>query len=51
MTVGEGAAIKRSIVLPGTEIQDHTILIEAITGSTGIVESLRPRAETRVPTP
>lgn len=50
VTVGEGAAIKRSIVLPGTEIQAHTILIEAITGSTGIVDSLRPRAETRVPT-
>lgn len=48
VTVGEGAAIKRSIVLPGTTIQPSTILIEAITGQTGIVAALRPRAETRI---
>jgi mannose-1-phosphate guanylyltransferase len=46
--VEDGAAIKRSIVLPGTRIQSDTILIEAITGSTGIVASLRPRADTRL---
>lgn len=46
--VGEGSALKRSIVLPGTTIQSNTILIEAITGQTGIVSALRPRAETRV---
>ncbi|MEV4418430.1 NDP-sugar synthase [Patulibacter sp. NPDC049589] len=48
VVVGEGAAIKRSIVLPGTTIQANTILIEAITGSTGIVASLRPRTDTRL---
>lgn len=47
VVVGEGAAIKRSIVLPGTVVQDKTILIEAITGQTGIVAALRPRAESR----
>ncbi|HEU4701375.1 MAG TPA: NDP-sugar synthase [Conexibacter sp.] len=44
VTIGEGAALKDSVVLPGTEIAPHTILIGAITGSTGIVERLRPRA-------
>jgi mannose-1-phosphate guanylyltransferase len=48
VVVGEGAAIKRSIVLPGTTVQENTILIEAITGQTGIVAALRPRDETRL---
>ncbi|WP_245604174.1 sugar phosphate nucleotidyltransferase [Patulibacter minatonensis] len=48
VVVEDGAAIKRSIVLPGTRIAANTILIEAITGSTGIVASLRPRADTRL---
>ncbi|MBF6621279.1 MAG: NDP-sugar synthase [Patulibacter sp.] len=48
VAVREGAAVKRSIVLPGTEIRANTILIEAITGQTGIVEALRPRTETRI---
>jgi mannose-1-phosphate guanylyltransferase/mannose-1-phosphate guanylyltransferase/phosphomannomutase len=48
VVVGDGAAIKRSIVLPGTAVAENTILIEAITGSTGIVASLRPRSETRL---
>jgi len=43
VTIGEGAALKDAVVLPGTEIAPHTILIGAITGSTGIVERLRPR--------
>jgi len=43
VTIGEGAALKDSVVLPGTEIAPHTILIGAITGSTGIVERLQPR--------
>ncbi|HEX4805086.1 MAG TPA: NDP-sugar synthase [Conexibacter sp.] len=41
--IGDGAALKDSVVLPGTEIAPETILIGAITGSTGIVERLRPR--------
>lgn len=48
VVVGAGSAIKRSIVLPGTEIRPNTILIEAITGQTGIVGALRPRPETRL---
>jgi len=47
-TVGEGAALKRAIVLPGTTVQPETILIEAITGQTGIVSAMRPRGETRL---
>jgi mannose-1-phosphate guanylyltransferase len=43
VTIGEGAALKDAIVLPGSEVAPHTILIGAITGSTGIVERLRPR--------
>lgn len=46
--VGRGSALKRSIVLPGTTVQPDTILIEAITGQTGIVGAMRPRAETRI---
>lgn len=44
-TVGEGAALKESVVLPGTDIAPGTILIGAITGHTGIVESLRRPGE------
>jgi mannose-1-phosphate guanylyltransferase len=42
-TIGEGAALKDSVVLPGTELAPHAILIGAIAGSTGIVERLQPR--------
>jgi len=45
VTIGEGAALKDTVVLPGTEIAPQTILIGAITGSTGIVERLRPRQD------
>lgn len=45
--IGDGAALKDSIVLPGTEVAPETILIGAITGSTGIVERLRPRQAAR----
>ena len=41
--IGEGAALKGSIVLPGTHVAPDAILIGAIAGHTGIVESLRPR--------
>lgn len=41
--IGAGAALKDSVVLPGTEILPDTIVIGAITGSTGIVERMRPR--------
>ncbi len=41
-TIGDGAAIKDSIVLPGTDVAGHAIVIGAISGHTGIVESLRP---------
>jgi mannose-1-phosphate guanylyltransferase/mannose-1-phosphate guanylyltransferase/phosphomannomutase len=41
--IGAGAALKDSVVLPGTDIADNAILIGAIAGHTGIVASLRRR--------
>ena len=41
--VGDGAQLRESIVLPGTEIAAEAILIGAIAGHAGILESLRPR--------
>jgi mannose-1-phosphate guanylyltransferase len=41
--VGEGAQLRESIVLPGTIIAADAILIGAIAGHSGILESLRPR--------
>jgi mannose-1-phosphate guanylyltransferase len=43
--IGAGAALKDAVVLPGTEIAPETILIGAITGSTGIVERLNRRSK------
>ena len=39
--IGAGAALKDSIVLPGTEVAPGAILIGAIAGHTGILESMR----------
>ncbi len=41
--VGEGAQLRDSIVLPGTVVAPGAILIGAIAGHAGILESLRPR--------
>jgi mannose-1-phosphate guanylyltransferase/mannose-1-phosphate guanylyltransferase/phosphomannomutase len=41
--IGGGASLLNSIVLPGTEVAEDAILIGAIVGHAGIVESLRPR--------
>ena len=41
--VGEGAQLRDSIVLPGTTVAAEAILIGAIAGHSGILESLRPR--------
>ncbi len=41
--VGEGAQLRDCIVLPGTAIETGAILIGAIAGHTGILESMRPR--------
>src|ERR1700691_6497199 len=41
--VGEGAQLCDSILLPGTEVAPGAILIGAIAGHAGILESLRPR--------
>ncbi len=41
--VGEGAQLRDSIVLPGTIVAPGAILIGAIAGHAGILESLRPR--------
>jgi mannose-1-phosphate guanylyltransferase len=42
--VGDGAQLRESIVFPGTEIAAGSILIGAIAGHGGILQSLRPRA-------
>jgi mannose-1-phosphate guanylyltransferase len=41
--VGEGAQLRDSILLPGTEVAQGAILIGAIAGHAGILESLRAR--------
>ncbi len=41
--VGDRAQLRDSIVLPGTEVDREAILIGAIAGHSGILESLRPR--------
>jgi len=42
--VGEGSALRETIIFPGTEVNAHSILIGAIAGHVGIAASLRPRA-------
>ncbi|HSZ13337.1 MAG TPA: NDP-sugar synthase [Solirubrobacteraceae bacterium] len=42
-SVGAGAQLRESIVFPGTEIAPRSILIGAIAGHGGILQSLRPR--------
>jgi mannose-1-phosphate guanylyltransferase/mannose-1-phosphate guanylyltransferase/phosphomannomutase len=42
-TVGDRAQLRETIVFPGTDIADESILIGAISGHAGILESLRPR--------
>jgi mannose-1-phosphate guanylyltransferase/mannose-1-phosphate guanylyltransferase/phosphomannomutase len=42
-TVGDGAQLRSSIVLPGTEVAAGSILIDAIAGHSGILQSLRRR--------
>jgi mannose-1-phosphate guanylyltransferase/mannose-1-phosphate guanylyltransferase/phosphomannomutase len=41
--VGQGANLRDSIIFPGTEVAKEAILIGAIAGHAGIVDSLRPR--------
>jgi mannose-1-phosphate guanylyltransferase/mannose-1-phosphate guanylyltransferase/phosphomannomutase len=41
--VGDGAQLRGSILLPGTEVADDSILIGAIAGHAGILASLRRR--------
>ncbi len=41
--VGARAQLRESIVFPGTEVADESILIGAIAGHSGILQSLRPR--------
>jgi mannose-1-phosphate guanylyltransferase/mannose-1-phosphate guanylyltransferase/phosphomannomutase len=42
-TIGDSALLRDSIVFPGTDVADEAILIGAIAGHAGIVESLRSR--------
>jgi mannose-1-phosphate guanylyltransferase len=41
--VGDGAQLRESIVFPGTELAAGSILIGAIAGHGGILDSLRKR--------
>jgi mannose-1-phosphate guanylyltransferase len=41
--IGDRAQLRESIVFPGTEVADDSILIGAIAGHAGILKSLRPR--------
>jgi mannose-1-phosphate guanylyltransferase len=43
--VGDGAALRDSIVFPGTDVAAGEILIGAIHGGAGIIERLRPLGE------
>jgi mannose-1-phosphate guanylyltransferase len=42
-TVGARAQLRETIVFPGTHVADESILIGAIAGHAGILDSLRPR--------
>jgi len=42
--IGDGAQLRESIVFPGTEVAPESILIGAIAGHSGILESLRSRS-------
>jgi mannose-1-phosphate guanylyltransferase len=42
-TIGEGAQLRESIVFPGTHVAPGSIVIGAIAGHSGILESLLPR--------
>jgi mannose-1-phosphate guanylyltransferase/mannose-1-phosphate guanylyltransferase/phosphomannomutase len=44
--IGTGAQLRSSIVFPGTEVADGSILIGAISGHSGILRSLRRRPQT-----
>jgi mannose-1-phosphate guanylyltransferase len=46
-SVGDRAQLRSSIVFPGTEILPESILIGAISGHAGILQSLRRRPQTR----
>jgi mannose-1-phosphate guanylyltransferase len=42
-TIGDRAQLRETIVFPGTHVADESILIGAISGHAGILDSLRPR--------
>jgi len=44
VSIGDGAQLRGSIVFPGTEIAPDSILIDAIAGHGGILQSLRRRS-------
>jgi mannose-1-phosphate guanylyltransferase len=48
--VGEGSALRDTILFPGTDVDPKAILIGAICGGTGITERLRPYDELRAAT-
>jgi NDP-sugar pyrophosphorylase family protein len=42
-TIGDGAQLRSSIIFPGTNVVADLILIDAIAGHSGILQSLRRR--------
>jgi mannose-1-phosphate guanylyltransferase/mannose-1-phosphate guanylyltransferase/phosphomannomutase len=44
VTIGDRAQLRETIVFPGTHVVDESILIGAISGHAGILDSLRPRS-------
>lgn len=40
--IGAGSSLRETIVFPGTDVEEDAIMIGAIAGRAGIVESLRP---------
>ena len=40
-SIGAGAQLRESILLPGTDVAEGSILIGAIAGHAGILQSLR----------
>jgi mannose-1-phosphate guanylyltransferase/mannose-1-phosphate guanylyltransferase/phosphomannomutase len=45
--IGEGSAIRESIVWPGTELPPGTVLIDAVAGTSPLAEKLKPALRAR----
>jgi NDP-sugar pyrophosphorylase family protein len=50
-TIGDGAQLRASVLLPGTEVPRETVLIEAIAGHARLADELRRSAPHAAPRP